>query len=70
MKGYKKIIALSIIATLVYSYFTGITVYSSDEITKQEFTNVSELQYEKKENNRWITGYSGNEEKLILPEKI
>ena len=55
MKGYKKIIALSIIATLVYSYFTGITVYSSDEITKQEFTNVSELQYEKKENNRWIT---------------
>ncbi|MDU6341329.1 MAG: DUF5011 domain-containing protein [Clostridium sp.] len=70
MKGYKKIIALSIIATLVYSYFTGITVYSSDEITKQEFTNVSELQYEKKENNRWITGYSGNEEKLSLPEKI
>lgn len=70
MKGYKKIIALSIIATLVYSYFTGITVYSSDEITKQEFTNVSELQYEKKENNIWITGYSGNEEKLSLPEKI
>ena len=30
MKGYKKIIALSIAATLVYSYFTGITVYSSD----------------------------------------
>lgn len=70
MKGYKKIIALSIAATLVYSYFTGITVYSSDEITKQEFTNVSDLQYEKKENSIWITGYNGSEEKISLPEKI
>lgn len=70
MKGYKKIIALSIITTLVYSYFTEITVYSSDEITKQEFINVSDLQYEKKENNIWITGYNGSEEKLSLAEKI
>ena len=70
MKGYKKIIELSIAATLVYSYFTGITVYSSDEITKQEFTNVSDLQYEKKENSIWITGYNGSEEKISLPEKI
>lgn len=70
MKGYKKIIAISIAATLVYSYFTGITVYSSDEITKQEFTNVTDLQYEKKENSIWITGYTGSDEKISLPEKI
>lgn len=70
MKGYKKIIALSIAATLVYSYFTGITVYPSDEITKQEFTNVTDLQYEKKENSIWITGYTGSDEKISLPEKI
>lgn len=70
MKGYKKIIAISIAATLAYSYFTGITVYSSDEITKQEFTNVTDLQYEKKENGIWITGYTGSDEKISLPEKI
>lgn len=70
MKGYKKIIALSIATTLVYSYFTGITVYSSNEITKQEFTNVSDLQYEIKESSIWISGYTGSEEKISLPEKI
>lgn len=69
-RGLKKLIALSLIATLVYSYFTGITAYSSEEILNEKATNISDLQYEKKENSITIIGYTGNEEKLNLPEKI
>lgn len=77
---WKKIIALSMAATLLCSSFIEPAVYASEEtedkvelnINNDEAVNISGFQYEVKEDDKTIiiTEYIGSEEKVIIPEKI
>lgn len=77
---WKKIIALSMAATLLCSSFIEPAVYASEEtedkvelnINNDEAVNISGFQYEVKEEDKTIiiTEYIGSEEKVIIPEKI
>lgn len=77
---WKKIIALSMAATLLSSSFIEPAVYASEEtedkvelnINNDEAVNISGFQYEVKEDDKTIiiTEYIGSEEKVIIPEKI
>lgn len=77
---WKKIIALSMAATLLSSSFIEPAVYASEEtedkvelnINNDEAVNISGFQYEVKEEDKTIiiTEYIGSEEKVIIPEKI
>lgn len=74
MKGLKKVIALTLAATLIYSSVGQVKAYSllneNEIVANEEVTDVKDFKYDVLEDKITITGYEGDDEKIIIPEKI